>query len=63
MIKSDDFYSVGIADAKIIDRFIYRGRGRPRKTDYSTSRILDKKINIVLFLYLFIVKYGTKIHA
>lgn len=63
MTNTDDFYSPGISDIRLIDRFIYRGRGRPRKTDYTTFSSLQIKVNVLLFWYLFIVKYGSKIYA
>lgn len=30
----DDFYSDGLFDCVVLDRTKYRGKGRPRKTDY-----------------------------
>lgn len=40
-----EFYSHGSMEITYLDRWIYRGKGRPRKTDYSTISLLQKKIN------------------
>ena len=40
-----EFYSHGSMGITYLDRWLYRGKGRPRKTDYSTISLLQKKIN------------------
>jgi len=55
----DDFWSEPISRARVINRFVYRGRGRPKKTDYTTVEGLQILVNTALFWYLFVVKYGT----
>ena len=46
-IVSDDFWSDGILDSiKIINRTMYRGRGRPRKTDYVVGICEAQKIEL-----------------
>lgn len=39
------FYVEGALEQLYLDRFKYRGRGRPRKADYSTLAELQKSIN------------------
>ena len=45
--EADDLWGNGLmsTEGTFLDRFIYRGRGRPRKTDYSTVSLLQKKVN------------------
>ena len=44
--NSPQFWGEGINAAKLIDRFVYKGRGRPRNTDYCTLEQLQRKLNI-----------------
>lgn len=43
--KDQVFYGDGLLDLLMIDRFKYKGRGRPRKIDYTTLREVQKRIN------------------
>ena len=43
-MKKISIYGVSIIEDKIIDRFKYRGRGRPRQGDYCTIKEAQKKI-------------------
>ena len=44
-IMTGEFWSDGVMGGLYLDRWIYRGKGRPRKEDYSTLAVLQKKIN------------------
>jgi hypothetical protein len=50
--KKLDLYGVSFVSYMIIDRWIYRGRGRPRKTDYAPIWLLQNKINAMTNKYL-----------
>jgi hypothetical protein len=39
------FYTTGLMCDKYLDRWLYKGKGRPRKEDYSTVDVLQKKLN------------------
>lgn len=39
------FYTTDLMCEKYLDRWLYRGKGRPRKEDYSTVNVLQKKLN------------------
>lgn len=43
----DDYWGRGLMDQPVLDYFLYRGRGRPRKTDYSPLSVIQTKINAV----------------
>lgn len=47
-ITSEEFYGVGIIDKLHLDYFKYKGRGRPKKTDYSPLSELQRKINTLV---------------
>ena len=40
-----EFYGLSILEQPMLDRFKYRGRGRPRKIDYSSFEEINKKLN------------------
>lgn len=44
-IKRMDFFGAGFMEFLVIDRWKYKGRGRPRKTDYITIAKAWQKIN------------------
>lgn len=41
---TDEFYSDGICTLRMLNRFTYKGRGRPRKTDYCTFSDVEKQL-------------------
>lgn len=47
----EEFYSASLSEELILDRFLYRGKGRPRKTDYSPLSVIQKKINLLMSQY------------
>lgn len=51
-LTSDDFYGVSMYDCFVLNRLTYKGRGRPRKTDYISVKELLKKINRAVDSYL-----------
>ena len=40
----DKFYGAGLLEQLLLDPFKYRGRGRPRKIDYSTLKEIQEKM-------------------
>lgn len=47
-VDSSIFWGHSLFDLTVIDRFTYKGKGRPRKTDYTTFSILQYKMNVLL---------------
>lgn len=43
----DQFYSPGLLGIELLDPFKYRGRGRPRSSDYTTLVEAQKKLNTI----------------
>jgi len=41
----ETFYTTGEMERKYFDRFLYRGRGRPRNSDYSPLYVIQSKLN------------------
>lgn len=44
----NDFYGYSFGDTLLIDRWKYKGIGRPKKTDYINLKGLQKKVNLEL---------------
>lgn len=56
-VNEEDFYSESLIDLKILDPFKYKakgrsGRGRPKKTDYSTIHEMWETHNKIISHYL-----------
>lgn len=47
-----EVYGLALPDSPIIDRQEYKGRGRPRKTDYTTIRVVQQRYNQIINKYL-----------
>ena len=47
VFMEDEFYGVSIMDQVIIDRFKYKGKGRPRKVDYISIREAQRQLNTI----------------
>ena len=47
-----DLYGDSMFDSPVKDPEKYRGRGRPRKTDYTTARFIQRRINEIFNNYL-----------
>ncbi len=47
MKNKKQFFSDSIFDQLILNRFRYKGIGRPRKTDYTKAKTIQNKINLV----------------
>jgi hypothetical protein len=50
--KRFDFWAASIDKMKVLDRFVYKGHGRPRKTDYCTLQELERKLNQALHTFI-----------
>lgn len=49
----NSLYGVSILEGKhLVNRLRYKGRGRPRKTDYATPKEVEKQINQMRAQYL-----------
>ena len=52
MIRVGELYGISILGNRIIDRFKYKGKGRPRLNDYCTIEEAQNNLNIVMSDYL-----------
>ena len=55
-MKHSNFWSKSLFESKMLDPFKYRGKGRPRKTDYSSMIRVQGKI----WLYINTAFYTEK---
>lgn len=50
--SEDEFYSQSVIELRILNRFTYKGKGRPRKTDYITIKEAMNQVVIVHNMFL-----------
>jgi len=48
MKNIDGFYGASLSEYKLINRFKYVGRGRPKNKDYCTLRDVNRMMNKVM---------------
>ena len=44
-IEKEDFYGESLIEGRMLNRFTYKGRGRPKATDYSTLDEIQHDLN------------------